>query len=96
MDPDEPKARRAIVAALGVFHAPEQAELAERAATRCGARERGEPSYFVEAAAANALGKTRVADAYDVLCPCWIRRPGMRRFAGESLPDWAAWVTHAW
>ena len=30
-------------------------------------REQGDPSYYVEAEAAVSLGKTRVADAYDVL-----------------------------
>ncbi|HEX6540663.1 MAG TPA: M1 family aminopeptidase [Ktedonobacterales bacterium] len=66
----EPKARRAIVAALGVFHAPEQAALAERAANTLKALlAQGEPSYFVEAAAASALGKTNVADAYETLVP---------------------------
>jgi aminopeptidase N len=67
---DEPKARRAIVAALGVFHAPEQADLANRAAATLAALlEKGEPSYFVAAAAATALGKTNVADAYERLLP---------------------------
>jgi aminopeptidase N len=67
---DEPKARRAIVAALGVLHAPEQAALAERAATTLTALlAKGEPSYFVEAAAATALGKTNVSDAYERLVP---------------------------
>jgi aminopeptidase N len=67
---DEPKARRAIVAALGVFHAPEQAALAERAAaTLTALLAKGEPSYFVESAAATALGKTNVADAYERLLP---------------------------
>jgi aminopeptidase N len=65
---EEPKARRAIVAALGEFRAPEQAELAQRAAevlTRI-VRE-GEPSYYVEAAAATGLGKTRTPDAFQTL-----------------------------
>lgn len=66
----EPKARRAIVTALGVFHAPEQAALAERAAaTLTELLTKGEPSYFVEGAAATALGKTNVPDAYDNLLP---------------------------
>jgi aminopeptidase N len=67
---DEPKARRAIVAALGVFHAPEQADLATRAAdTLAALLEKGEPSYFVEAAAATALGKTNAPGAYERLLP---------------------------
>lgn len=66
----EPKARRAIVAALGAFRAPEQAALAERAAkTLTGLLEHGEPSYFVEGAAAAALGKTRAPGAFGALEP---------------------------
>jgi aminopeptidase N len=67
---EEPKARRAIVAALGHFRAPEQAALAERAARKLvDILQHGEPSYFVEAAAATALGKTRASGAYDWLLP---------------------------
>jgi aminopeptidase N len=65
---DEPKARRAIVEALGNFRVPEQRALAERAAaalTRIV--NNGDPSYFVEAAACVALGKTRVEGAYQTL-----------------------------
>jgi len=65
---DEPKARRAIVTALGNFSAPEQQALAERAVQRLVALlDRGEKSYFVEAAAATALGKTRAPGAYERL-----------------------------
>ena len=101
---DEPKARRAIVAALGVFHAPEQADLAERAATTLTALlAHGEPSYFVEAAAANALGKTNVPGAYESLLPLldrasWNETIRMGVFAGlgalgdlrcvETLTSW--------
>jgi aminopeptidase N len=64
----EPKARRAIVAALGEFRSPDQPALAERAAAALDDVLRlGEPSYFVEAAAAIALGKTRTPRAYDRL-----------------------------
>ena len=65
---DEPKARRAIVEALGAFRAPEQSVLANQAAaalTRIVAN--GDPSYFVEAAACAALGSTRVEGAYKTL-----------------------------
>jgi aminopeptidase N len=69
LDPTaEPKARRGIVAALGKFRAPEQAELAGRAAQALRrVVERGDTSYFVEAEAALSLGKTRASDAYAVL-----------------------------
>ncbi|MGE5335625.1 MAG: M1 family aminopeptidase [Nitrososphaerota archaeon] len=85
---DEPKARRAIVAALGVFHAPEQAALAGQAAhTLTALLEKGDPSYFVEAAAATALGKTNVSDAYERLLPLldrgsWNETIRMGVFAG--------------
>ena len=84
----EPKGRRAIVAALGVFHAPEQTALAERAATTLTALlAHGEPSYFVESAAATALGKTNVDDAYERLLPLldrasWNETIRMGVFAG--------------
>jgi aminopeptidase N len=66
----EPRARRGIVAALGDFRAPEQQELAERAAqTLSGLLRDGEPSYFVEGAALTALGQTRTPGAFDALIP---------------------------
>ncbi len=88
---EEPKARRAIVSALGTYRAPEQAELAERAATALtGILEHGDPSYHVEAAAATALGKTRTPGAYERLLakvetPSWneIIRSGVFAGLGE-------------
>jgi aminopeptidase N len=66
----EPRARRGVVAALGSFRAPEQQELAERAAqTLTDLLSAGEPSYFVEAAALTALGQTRVSGAFETLTP---------------------------
>lgn len=66
----EPKARRAIVVALGTFRAPEQEALAQRAAQALTPLvEHGEPSLFVEAAAAMALGKTRTPGAFEKLLP---------------------------
>ncbi|MFI5271920.1 MAG: M1 family aminopeptidase [Ktedonobacterales bacterium] len=65
---DEPKARRALVEALGNFRVPEHAALANEAAgelTRIV--NQGDPSYFVEAAACVALGKTRTEGAYATL-----------------------------
>jgi aminopeptidase N len=87
----EPKARRAIVAALGEFRAPEQAPLAERAAaTLTSVLEHGEPSYYVEAAAATALGKTRTPGAFEKLAarvdtPSWneVIRGGVFAGLGE-------------
>jgi aminopeptidase N len=64
----DPKARRGIVAALGAFRAPEQAALALQAAAPLTALvEQGDSSYFVVAAAAVALGKTRVPGAFESL-----------------------------
>ncbi|MGH7864238.1 MAG: M1 family aminopeptidase [Candidatus Binataceae bacterium] len=57
-----PKARRAVVHALGQFR-----NNADAAAAIAGVLERGDASYFVEAAAALALGHTRDARAFDAL-----------------------------
>jgi aminopeptidase N len=73
----EPHARRGIVDALGEFHYPEQPELADRAAAALSQLlDAGEPSYFVEMAAAIALGKTRAPGAFERLArhsdvPSW-------------------------
>ncbi|HLZ20659.1 MAG TPA: M1 family aminopeptidase [Ktedonobacterales bacterium] len=62
------RARRALVGALGEFRAPAQAALAERAAATLGQIvTHGEPSYYVEAAAAAALGRTRTDGAFEKL-----------------------------
>ncbi len=56
-----PKARRAVVTALGEFKE-------ERAATALGSvLQHGDASYFVESEAAAALGKTRQATALEIL-----------------------------
>jgi len=57
-----PKARRAVVTALGAFRGDEAAGTALR-----GVLEKGDASLFVEADAAEALGRTRVAFAREVL-----------------------------
>lgn len=103
---EEPKARRAIVTGLGRFHAPEQPDLALLAAaelTKLLAK--GEPSYFVTAAAAHALGKTRAKGAFETLLkyvetPSWIETIRGGVFAGlgelgdpravETLATWAS------
>jgi aminopeptidase N len=65
---DHPRARRAIVDALGSFRAPEQPELAERAASvLAGVLKKGDASYHVEGAAASALGRTRASGAFEQL-----------------------------
>ena len=62
------RARAAIAAALGQFQATEQAERAQRSAHVLSALlEQGDISYLVEAAAAEALGKTRTAGCVELL-----------------------------
>jgi aminopeptidase N len=57
-----PKARRGVVAALGQFRHDERAAAALESVLR-----KGDASYYVEAAAAQALGQTRSPRAFDVL-----------------------------
>ena len=59
---EHPKARRAVAAALGSFRHD-----VEAGAALTRVLENGDPSYFVEAAAAEALGGTRVPGARETL-----------------------------
>ncbi len=61
LDIPHPKARRAIVRALGEFREERAAEALARIV------EQGDPSYYVEAAATAALGKTRSQLAFSAL-----------------------------
>ena len=76
-DMTDPKARRGIVTALGTMRSPGHAALAEQAAIPLQALvEQGDRSYFVEAAAAAALGRLRVPGAFECLAahvdtPSW-------------------------
>jgi aminopeptidase N len=65
-----PKVRRAVVAALGDFR--EDVEVAKALTDVC---RKGDPSYFVEAEAARALGKVRGQGAFEVLVSM-LERPG--------------------
>ncbi len=56
-----PRARRAVVKALGEFKDEEAAKVL------VGILDEGDPSYFVEAEGARSLGKTRSPKAFDVL-----------------------------
>lgn len=70
---ENPKARRAVVRALGEFRADEAV-----AARLASILERGDASYFVEAEAARSLGKTKSKAAFD---------PIVRALAKESHVD---------
>lgn len=70
----QPKARRGVVAALGQFREDAKAAAALEAIVRAG-----DASYYVEAAAAAALGRTRAPQAFDVLSKVAMKR--------ESLND---------
>jgi aminopeptidase N len=101
---EEPKGRRGIVAALGEFRVGEQTELAERAARALTELlTRGESSYYVEAAAAIALGKTRAPGAFETLVslverPSWneIIRTGVFSGLGELGDPRAVEVLAEW
>ncbi len=56
-----PKARRAVVKALGEFKDEDSAK------TLIGVLEEGDASYYVEGEAARSLGKTRSPKAFDIL-----------------------------
>jgi len=67
-----PKARRGVVAALGQFRRDEAvAEALERILRK------GDESYYVEAAAAHALGQTRSPRAFEVLRDVAMRKESM-------------------
>jgi len=68
-DDKHPRVRRAVAAALGDFVGDETA-----ARTLADRLRRGDASYFVEAEAAAALGRTRTADALALL-PALLDRP---------------------
>jgi aminopeptidase N len=101
---EEPKSRRAIVAGLGEFRVSDQPELAARAAEALTALlAKGEPSYFVTAEAATALGKTRSPRAYETLLgyvntPSWREtiRGGVFAGLGETGDERAAEVLASW
>ncbi len=98
------KVRRALAHALGAFHAPEQRELAERAAAALRAvLESDERSYHVVAAAAAALGRTRTPGAFETLMrhvddQSWLEqvREGVFVGLGESGDLRAVQALSAW
>ncbi|HEY8503574.1 MAG TPA: M1 family aminopeptidase, partial [Gemmataceae bacterium] len=66
---DDPKTRRACAENLGKFPRDEKA-----AAALKGLLKKGDPSYFVEAAALSAYAKLEQPDAVSVLLP-WLAKP---------------------
>lgn len=80
--------REAAAHGLGAFHAPERAELASRSAQALRAvLEQGDISYRVEAACAEALGKTRTEGSVDLLIgligrPSWLNYVQRGIFSG--------------
>jgi aminopeptidase N len=92
-----PKARRAVVKALGEFHD-------EHAATALqDVLSRGDASYFVEGQAAAALGKTKSPQAYEALLqalekPSYLETIRAQTFAGlaELKDARAVDVAKAW
>ncbi|HET9918623.1 MAG TPA: M1 family aminopeptidase [Ktedonobacteraceae bacterium] len=82
------RARAAIASALGRYAQPAQAELAQRSAEALSALiEQSDVSYLVEAASAQALGKTRTAGAVEQLAkvidrPSWMNNVQRAIFRG--------------
>ncbi|MEO8952927.1 MAG: M1 family aminopeptidase [Ktedonobacteraceae bacterium] len=79
------RVRAAVASVLGGFQAPQQAELAERSAQALRAvLEKGDISYRVEAAAADALGKTRTDGNVDLLAKL-LERPSWMDFVQRGI-----------
>ncbi len=79
------RVRAAIATALGQFAAPQQTELAQRSAEALGALlEKGDISYVVESAAAEALGKTRATGSVDQLLNV-INRPSWNHIVQRGI-----------
>ncbi|PWT72466.1 MAG: hypothetical protein C5B60_09505 [Chloroflexi bacterium] len=100
----DPKARRGIVAALGMLGGSEPNHLARQAAaTLTALLEEGDPSYLVEAAATTALGKLRTPGAFSCLLaridqPSWNEtlRGGVFAGLGELGDSRSADVLISW
>lgn len=79
------RTRAAIARALGNFQAPAQTDLAERSAQALGTLlEKGDVSYLVESAAAEALGKTRSTGCVDQLMKL-IDRPSWKDIVQRGI-----------
>ena len=90
-----PRVRATIANVLGTFQAPARTELAQRSAQALRTLlEKGDVSYYVEAAAAEALGRTRIEGNVELLTlllerPSWnyIVQRGILSGLGESGED---------
>ena len=79
------RVRAAIARSLGKFQAPPQTELAERSAQILSVLlDKGDVSYLVESAAAEALGKTRVSGCVDQLLKL-IDRPSWMNYVQRGI-----------
>lgn len=79
------KVRKAVAQALGTFQAPQKAEMAQRSAQALrAALEKSDVSYLVEAAAAEALGKTRTEGNVDFLVPL-LDRPSWNHLVQQGI-----------
>jgi aminopeptidase N len=100
----DPKVRRGIVAALGMFGgSPPNHQALQAAATLTALLEEGDPSYLVEAAATTALGKLRTPEAFACLLaridePSWNEtlRAGVFAGLGELGDKRSADVLISW
>ncbi len=93
LDPQKfSRVREAVARALGNYQAPQQAELAQKSAGALHALlAKGDASYLVEAASAEALGRTRAGENIDFLVglierPSWIHlvQQGIFKGLGQS------------
>jgi aminopeptidase N len=75
----QPKVRRAVAAALGMFRTPEAAKILEK-------RAKNDPSYLVEAESVRALGRTRQPEALKVILPL-LDRPSWADVARAGAID---------
>ena len=83
--PEMSRIRTAIASTLGHFQAPQQTERAERGAEALRTvLEKGDISYRVEAAAADALGRTRTAGSVEVLEKL-LERPSWMDFVQRGI-----------
>lgn len=80
VDIAHPKARRAVVEALGEFRGDQRAADALLALV-----ERGDPSYFVEGEAAKSLGRIRSARAFDALLASLAKDSWNETIRGRAL-----------